>query len=218
MRESPTLLELDPQDREELEKHIGLLGRLRFPRIRRLIMHEGEGFDFLDGADCSWLTHEIVKLRGGRIAKLRRSITDHLRRKLVELSQMAWPEPYQLRFLVARRNKGQRLLSLSVLEMLNNGEGLSGEAQSDLANALGFFPRGFRYLRELKPASGYPGPDRVLDTAKTKELIAEIHLLLSQDNPNSRKVKPQLAEELKGILPILDKALKEGLYVWLSQA
>jgi hypothetical protein len=215
MKESPALVELDPLETKRLETLIGTLGPIRFPRIRRLISYEGKGFLFLDGPDCSHLPGEIAKLDYERGKP-----KDLLARKLDELRQAAWPSPYKLRFVVARRLDKQRPLSLSVLEMLPNGPhgGLSEEAQSDLANALELSSSGFRFLQEMKPATGYPEPDVILDSARTKELVGEIDLLLSEGHPNHSKVTPNLVERLQNILRVLQHSLKEGLYVWLSRA
>jgi hypothetical protein len=215
MKESPALVELDPGETKQLETLIGTLGPIRFPRIHRLITHEGQDFLFLDGPDCSHLPGEIAKLDYERGKP-----KDLLAKKLDELRQIAWPSPYKLRFVVARRLDKQRPLSLSVLEMLPNGPRgrLNEDAQSDLANALGFFSSGFRFLQEMKPATGYPEPDVILDSARTKELVGEIDLLLSESRPNHNKVTPNLGEQMRDILRVLRHALKEGLYVWLSRA
>jgi len=213
MKESPTLVELDLEETRQLGRLIGTLSPIRFPRIHKLITYEGQDFLFLDGADCSHLPGEIAKLDYER-----GKAKDLLGKKLGELRQMAWPSPYKLRFVVARRVDKQRPLSLSVLEMLPNGERLNEGAQSDLASALGFFPREFHYLQEMKPASGYPEPDVILDNARTMDLIGEIDLLLSESQTTFRRVTPTLDEQLRDILRVLHHALREGLFVWLSRA
>src|SRR5467141_5431608 len=62
MKESPTLVELDLEETRQLGRLIGTLSPIRFPRIHKLITYEGQDFLFLDGADCSHLPGEIVKL------------------------------------------------------------------------------------------------------------------------------------------------------------
>jgi len=213
MKESPTLVELDLEETRQLGRLIGTLSPIRFSRIHKLITYEGQDFLFLDGADCSHLPGEIAKLDYER-----GKAKDLLGKKLGELRQMAWPSPYKLRFVVARRADKQRPLSLSVLEMLPNGERLNEDAQSDLASALGFLPHEFHYLQEMKPASGYPEPDVILDNARTMDLIGEIDLLLSESQTTFRRVTPTLDEQLRDILRVLHHALREGLFVWLSRA
>jgi hypothetical protein len=96
--------------------------------------------------------------------------------------------------------------------------GLNDDAQEDLAGALGSFALKFRYLSEMKPATGYPEPDVVLDAEKTRQLVGEIELLLSESSENRSKVTPGLVRQLQGILPVLHHAIDERLYVWLSRA
>jgi len=95
---------------------------------------------------------------------------------------------------------------------------LDKAAQEDLAGALGFFALKFRYLPEMKPATGYPEPDVVLDVEQTRLLVGEIEFLLSESNENRSKVTPGLVRRLQGILPVLHHAIDRGLYVWLSRA
>ena len=206
MTESSTLVELDPEETKQLERLIGTLGSIRFPRIHRLIAHEGQGFLFLDGPDCSHLPGEIAKLDHKRGKP-----KDHLAKKLDELRQIAWPSPYKLRFVVARRADRQRPLSFSVLEIFADGEVLNEEAQSELAKALGSFPREFHYLQEMKPATGYPEPDIVLDDAGIREMVREIDLLLSESPRNRGELASTLNEQLRDILRVLHHALEEGL-------
>jgi len=96
--------------------------------------------------------------------------------------------------------------------------GLDEDAQDDLAGALGSFATEFRYLSEMKPATGYPEPDVVLDAEKTRQLVGEIELLLSESSENRSKVAAVLVRQLQGILPVLHHAIDEGLHVWLSRA
>lgn len=215
MKESPILVELSPGEAKQLETLIGPLGQIRFPRMHRLINYEGQDFLFLDGPDCSHLPEEIAK-----IDYERGKPKDLLAKKLDKLRQEAWPSPYKVRFVVARRAEKQRSLSLSVLEMLPNGprSGLNEDAQSDLATALRFFSSESRFLQEMEPAVGYPEPDVVLDGAKTTEMVGEINQLLSKSHSNRGMVTPLLEEQLRDILPVLHHALKEALYVWLSKA
>ena len=214
MKESPTLVMLNAEEVERLEAILGRLGSIRFPRVQRLLSHVGEDFMFLDGPDCSHLPGEIAKLDYDR-GKVR----DPLGKKLDEMRRIAWPSPYSLRFVVVRRVQRSRPLSLSIFEMVLDGPdgGLNDDAQEDLAGAIGFFARGFRYLSEMKPATGYPEPDVVLDVEKTKQLVREIEFLLSESNENRSKVTPGLVRRLHGILPVLHHAINEGLYVWLSR-
>ena len=214
MKESPTLVTLDRQEIAQLETIIGHFGSIRFPRVQRLINHVGEDFMFLDGPDCSHLPGEIAKLDYDR-----GKVKDPLGKKLDEIRRIAWPSPYSIRFVVARRVQRSKPLSLSIFEMvLDSPEGgLNDDAQEDLAGAIGFFAREFRYLSEMKPATGYPEPDVVLDVEKTKQLVGEIEFLLSESNENRSKVTRGLVSRLRGILPVLHHAIDEGLYVWLSR-
>src|SRR2546426_8936930 len=210
MKESPTLVMLDTEEVERLDAMLGHLGSIRFPRVQQLINHVGEDFMFLDGPDCSHLPGEIAKLG---------KVKDPLGKKLDEIRRIAWPSPYSLRFVVARRVQRSKPLSLSIFEMVLDGpsSGLNEDAQEDLAGALGFFAREFRYLSEMKPATGYPEPDVVLDVEKTKQLVREIEFLLSESNENRSKVTPGLVRRLHGILTVLHHAIDEGLFVWLSR-
>ena len=153
------------------------------------------------------------------IAKLGK-VKDPLWKKLDEIRRIAWPSPYSIRFVVARRVQKSKPLSLSIFEMVPDGpsSGLNDEAQEDLAGALGSSAPAFRYLSEMKPATGYPEPDVVLDAEKTRQLVGEIEALLSESNENRSKVTPGLVRQLQGILPVLRHAIYEGLYVWLSRA
>jgi len=215
MKESPTLVTLDPQEIAQLEAIIGHFGSIRFPRVHRLINHVGEDFMFLDGPDCSHLPGEIAKLDYER-GKAR----DPLGKKLDAIRRIAWPSPYSLRFVVARRVQRSKPLSLSIFEMVPDGRsgGLNDDAQEDLAGALRSFALKLRYLSEMKPATGYPEPDVILDSEKTRQLVGEIELLLSRSNENRSKVTPGLVRQLQGILQVLHHAIDEGLYVWLSRA
>jgi hypothetical protein len=214
MRESSTLVMLDTGEVERLDALLGHLGSIRFPRVQRLVNHVSEDFLFLDGPDCSHLPVEIARLDYDT-----GKVKDPLGKKLDEIRRIAWPSPYSLRFVVARRVQRSKPLSLSVFEMILDSPegGLNDDAQEDLAGAIGFFARGFRYLSEMKPATGYPEPDVVLDVEKTKQLVGEIEFLLSEGNEN-RKVTPGLVGRLQGILQVLHHAIDEGLYVWLSRA
>jgi len=211
MKESPTLVMLDTEEVERLDAMLGHLGSIRFPRVQRLVNHVSEEFLFLDGPDCSHLPGEIAKLG---------KVKDPLGKKLDEIRRIAWPSPYSLRFVVAKRVQKSRPLSLSIFEMVPDGpsSGLNEDAQEDLAGALGSFTREFRYLSEMKPATGYPEPDVILDAEKTIQLVGEIELLLSESNKNRSRVTPGLVRQLQGILPVLHHAMDEGLYVWLSRA
>jgi len=211
MKESPTLVMLDTEEVERLEATLGRLGSIRFPRVQRLVNHVSEDFLFLDGPDCSHLPREIAKLG---------KVKDPLGKKLDEIRRIAWPSPYSIRFVVARRVQKSRPLSLSIFEMVPDGPsgGLNEDAQEDLAGTLGFFALKFRYLSEMKPATGYPEPDVVLDVEKTRQLVGEIEFLLSESNENRSKVTPGLVRQLQGILPVLHHAINKGLYVWLSRA
>ena len=211
MKESPTLVMLDTEEIERLQGPLGHLGSIRFPRVQRLLNHVSEDFLFLDGPDCSHLPGEIAKLG---------KVKDPLWKKLDEIRRIAWPSPYSIRFVVARRVQRSKPLSLSIFEMvLDSPEGgLNDDAQEDLAGAIGFFAREFRYLSEMKPATGYPEPDVVLDVEKTKQLVGEIEFLLSESNENRSKVTSGLVRRLQGILPVLHHAIDEGLCVWLSRA
>ena len=215
MKESPTLVALDLQEIAQLEATIGHFGSIRFPRVKRMLNHLGEDFMFLDGPDCSHLPGEIAKLDYER-GKVR----DPLGKKLDEIRRIAWPSPYSIRFVVARRVQKSRPLSLSIFEMVLDGpsSGLNEDAQEDLAGALKSFALEFRYLSEMKPATGYPEPDVVLDAEKTRQLVGEIELLLSESSENRSKVAAVLVRQLQGILPVLHHAIDEGLYVWLSRA
>ena len=215
MKESPTLVMLDTEEVERLDAMLGHLGSIRFPRVQRLINHVGEDFMFLDGPDCSHLPGEIAKLDFDR-----GKVKDPLGKKLGEIRRIAWPSPYSLRFVVARRVQKSKPLSLSIFEMVldSPSSGLNDDAQEDLAGALGFFALKFRYLPEMKPATGYPEPDVVLDVEKTRLLVGEIEFLLSESNENRSKVTPGLVRRLQGILPVLHHAIDRGLYVWLSRA
>jgi hypothetical protein len=144
---------------------------------------------------------------------------DAIGKKLETLRVESWPSPYRLRFVVARRGSEREPLRLTVIEMVSNWSGgLSERAQEDLQKALGFFSREYRYLQEMKPARWYPEDDVVLDETRTKELITEIERLLSVGNPHLTKVSSEPAEALRSNLLILNHALKEGFYVWLSRA
>ena len=211
MKESPTLVMLDTEEVERLDAMLGHLGSIRFPRVHRLVNHVSEDFMFLDGPDCSHLPGEIAKLG---------KVKDPLWKKLDEIRRIAWPSPYSLRFVVARRVQKSKPLSLSIFEMVPDGpsSGLNDDAQEDLAGALGPFARKLRYVSEMKPATGYPEPDVVLDVEKTKQLVGEIEFLLSESNEDRGKVTPGLVRQLQGILPVLHYAIDEGLYVWLSRA
>ena len=211
MKESPTLVLLDTEEVERLEAILGHLGSIRFPRVQRLVNHVSEDFLFLDGPDCSHLRGEIVKLG---------KVKDPLGKKLDEIRRIAWPSPYSIRFVVARRVQKSSPLSLSIFEMVLDGPSseLDEDAQEDLAGALRSFALKFRYLSEMKPATGYPEPDMVLDVEKTRQLLGEIELLLSESNENRGKVTPGLVRQLQDILPVLHHAIDEGLYVWLSRA
>src|SRR5437870_7658685 len=171
MKESPTLVMLDTEEIERLQGPLGHLGSIRFPRVQRLLNHVSEDFLFLDGPDCSHLPGEIAKLdyERGKVKK-------PLGKKLDEIRRIAWPWPYSLRFVVVRRVQKSRPLSLSIFEMVLNGPdgGLNEDAQEDLAGALGFFALKFRYLSEMKPATGYPEPDVVRDVEKIKQLEGQI--------------------------------------------
>jgi len=138
---------------------------------------------------------------------------------LDEIRRIAWPSPYSLRFVVARRVQKSKPLSLSIFEIILDGPsgGLNEDAQEDLAGTLGFFALKFRYLSEMKPATGYPEPDVVLDAEKTRQLVGEIEFLLSASNENRSKVTPGLVRLLQSILTVLHHAIAEGLYVWLSR-
>ena len=214
MKESPTLVTLDPQEIAQLEAIIGHFGSIRFPRVHRLINHVGEDFMFLDGPDRSHLPGEIAKLDYDR-----GKVKDPLGKKLDEIRRIAWPSPYSIRFVVARRVQRSKPLSLSIFEMILDSPegGLNDDAQEDLVGAIGFFAREFRYLSEMKPATGYPEPDVVLDVEKTKQLVGEIEFMLSESNENRSKVKPGLVRRLQATLPVLHHAIAEGLYVWLSR-
>ena len=211
MKESPTLVMLDTEEVERLDAMLGHLGSIRFPRVQRLVNHVSEEFLFLDGPDCSHLPGEIAKLG---------KVKDPLGTKLDEIRRIAWPSPYSIRFVVARRVQKSRPLSLSIFEMVPDGpsSGLNDDVQEDLAGALGSFALKFRYLPEMKPATGYPEPDVLLDAEKTRQLVGEIELLLSESNENLSGVTPRLVRQLQGILPVLHHAIAEGLYVWLSRA
>ncbi len=126
MKESPTLVMLDAEEVERLEATLGYLGSIRFPRVQRLLNHVSEGFLFLDGPDCSHVPGEIAKLG---------KFKDPLRKKLDEIRRIAWPSPYSIRFVVARRVQRSRPLSLSIFEMVPDGPsgGLNDDAQEDLA-------------------------------------------------------------------------------------
>jgi len=215
MKESPILVMLDTEEVERLEAILGRLGSIRFPRVQRLVNHVSEDFLFLDGPDCSHLPGEIAKLDYER-----GKVKDPLGKKLDEIRRIAWPSPYSLRFVVVRRVQRSRPLSLSIFEMVLDGPsgGLDEDAQEDLASALGSFATEFRYLSEMKPATGYPEPDVVLAVEKTRQLVGEIALLLSESNENCSKVTPRLVRQLQGILPSLHHAIDEELYVWLSRA
>src|SRR6266566_6904513 len=210
MKESPTLVMLDTEEVERLDAMLGHLGSIRFPRVHRLVNHVSEDFMFLDGPDCSHLPGEIAKLG---------KVKDPLWKKLDEIRRIAWPSPYSLRFVVARRVQKSKPLSLSIFEIILDGPsgGLNEDAQEDLAGTLGFFALKFRYLSEMKPATGYPEPDVVLDAEKTRQLVGEIEFLLSASNENRSKVTPGLVRLLQSILTVLHHAIAEGLYVWLSR-
>ena len=210
MKESPTLVMLDTEEVERLDAMLGHLGSIRFPRVHRLVNHVSEDFMFLDGPDCSHLPGEIAKLG---------KVKDPLWKKLDEIRRIAWPSPYSIRFVVVRRVQKSRPLSLSIFEMVLDGHsvGLDEDAQEDLASALGSFATEFRYLSEMKPATGYPEPDVVLDAEKTMQLVGEIEFLLSESNENRSKLTPGLVRRLQGILPVLHHAINKGLYVWLSR-
>ena len=96
--------------------------------------------------------------------------------------------------------------------------GLNDDAQEDLAGALRSSALKLRYLAEMKSAKGYPEPDVILDSEKTRQLIEEIELLLSRSTENRSKVTSGLVRQLQGILQVLHHAIDEGLYVWLSRA
>lgn len=215
MKESPTLIALDPQEMAQLEAIIGHFGSIRFPRVQRLISHVGEGFMFLDGPDCSHLPGEIAKLDYER-----GKVKDSLRKKLDEIRLMAWPSPYSLRFVVARRVQKSKPLSLSIFEMVVDGpsSGLNDDAQEQLAHTLRSVGREVRYVSDMKPATGYPEPDVVLEIEKTRQLVGEIELLLSNNVEDRTKAAPGLARQLEAVLLVLRHAIDEGLYVWLSRA
>ena len=210
MKESPTLVMLDTEEVERLDAMLGHLGSIRFPRVHRLVNHVSEDFLFLDGPDCSHLPGEIAYLDYER-----GKVKDPLGRKLDEIRRIAWPSPYSLRFVVARRVQRSRPLSLSIFEMVLDGPsgGLDHDAQQDLAGAIRSFALRFRYLSEMKPATGYPEPDVVLDAEKTMQLVVEIEFLLSESNENRSKLTPGLVRRLQGILPVLHHAINKGLYV-----
>ncbi len=210
MKESPTLVMLDTEEVERLDAMLGHLGSIRFPRVHRLVNHVSEDFLFLDGPDCSHLPGEIAYLDYER-----GKVKDPLGRKLDEIRRIAWPSPYSLRFVVARRVQKSKPLSLSIFEMVPDGpsSGLNDDAQEDLAGALGPFARELRYVSEMKPATGYPEPDVVLDAEKTRQLVREIEFLLSESNENRSKLTPGLVRRLQGILPVLHHAINKGLYV-----
>jgi hypothetical protein len=140
-----------------------------------------EDFLFLDGPDCSHLPGEIAKVG---------KVKDPLGRKLDDMRRIAWPSPYSIRFVVVRRVQRSRPLSLSIFEMVLDGPsgGLDEDAREDLAGALGSFALEFRCLSEMKPATGYPEPDVVLDAEKTRQLVGEIELLLLESKENRSKV------------------------------
>jgi len=210
MKESPTLVMLDTEEVERLDAVLGHLGSIRFPRVQRLVNHVSEDFLFLDGPDCGHLPGEIAKLGKVKVP---------LRKKFDEIRRIAWPSPYSIRFVVARRVQKSRPLSLSIFEMVLDGPsgGLDHDAQQDLAGAIRSFALRFRYLSEMKPATGYPEPDVVLDAEKTMQLVGEIEFLLSESNENRSKLTPGLVRRLQGILPVLHHAINKGLYVWLSR-
>lgn len=214
MKESPTLVELFPQEISELLTLIQRLGRREYPTIERLLEHMGPGFLFLNGPDCSRVPKEEAKLHYER-----GKIMDGIGKKLETLRVESWPSPYKVRFVVARRENEHEPLRLTVIEMISNPSGGLGEpAQEDLQKALGSFPREYHYLQEMKPARWYPEDDVVLDETSTRELINEIERLLSGENPHLDKVSPELGEQLSSYLGILSHALKQRLYVWLSRA
>ena len=214
MKESPILVMLDTEEVERLDAILVHLGSIRFPRVHRLVNHVSEDFLFLDGPDCSHLPGEIAYLDYER-----GKVKDPLGRKLDEIRRIAWPSPYSLRFVVARRVQRSRPLSVSIFEMLDGpSSGLSDDAQEDLAKGLRSFAIEFHYLSEMKPATGYPEPDVVLDAEKIRQLVREIEFLLSESNENRSKLTPGLVRRLQGILPVLHHAIDERLYVWLSRA
>jgi hypothetical protein len=214
MKESPTLVELSPQEIAELQTLTRRLGTQEYPTIERLLKHTGKDSIFLNGPDCSRVPKEEAKLHYER-----GKIMDAIGKKLETLRVESWPSPYKLRFVVARRESEHQPLRLTVIEMVSDPSGgLSEHAQEDLQKALGFLSGEYRYLQEMKPARWYPEDDIVLDETRTRELINEIKRLLSADNPHLYKVSSELMEALKSNLPILSYALKEGLYVWLSRA
>ena len=62
MKESPTLVELSPQEIAELQTLIQRLGPQEYPTVERLLKHTGKDFLFLDGPDCSRVPKEEAKL------------------------------------------------------------------------------------------------------------------------------------------------------------
>src|SRR5438552_2986569 len=62
MKESPTLVELSPQEIAELQTLIQRLGPQEYPTVERLLRHAGKDFLFLDGPDCSRVPKEEANL------------------------------------------------------------------------------------------------------------------------------------------------------------
>lgn len=128
MKESPTLVQLSPQEITELQTLIQWLGPREYSTIERLLNHTGRDFLFLDGPDCSRVPKEEAKLHYER-----GKVMDAMGKKLETLRVESWPSPYKVRFVVARRENEPEPLRLTVLEMVSNpGGGLSELAQEDL--------------------------------------------------------------------------------------
>src|SRR2546422_2790226 len=211
MKESLTTVELDPSEVDALRTFVGRYNPTKFPGIKRLINHEGPDFLFLDGPDSFQLPDEIAMLQYERGKS-----TDVLGKKLDDFRNLAGS--YSLRIVIARRPSRQNPLSLSIIEKLPQGGGMSEQAQFDLSFSLRSLPRKFRFLQEMKPSKIYPDAENVLDKHGIGEFVAEIDYLLSEESMKTGEVTPVLAAELRDILPILQRAIKESLYVWLSKA
>src|SRR2546427_4536311 len=198
MKESPTLVELRPQEIAELQTLIQRLGPQEYPTVERLLKHTGKDFLFLDGPDCSRVPKEEAKLHYER-----GKVMDAIGKKLETLRVESWPSPYKVRFVVARRENEHEPLRLTVIEMVSNPHGgLSEPAQEDLQKALGFFSREYRYLQEMKPARSYPEEDGVFDETKTRELIKEIKSLQYGEKPHLGKRTSEVSEGLSSNLTI----------------